>query len=55
MKNDFNKPRPKDNGKNATIRGTRIRGKEEQCDKKRDEKCQKTCKISGRLQEVNLL
>lgn len=34
MKNDLNKPRPKDNGKNATIRGTRVRGKEEQCDKK---------------------
>lgn len=28
------KSRKKDNGKNATIRGTGVRGKEEECDKK---------------------
>ena len=34
MKNNLSKRRKKDNGKNTTTRGMRVRGKEEQCDKK---------------------
>lgn len=34
IRNDLNKPGEKDNGKNTTVRGTRVRRKEEQCDKK---------------------
>lgn len=43
MRNDSNKPRENDNGKNTTVRGTRVRRKEKQYDKK-DDKCRKSWK-----------